>query len=127
MAQSIIAVLPNLSDSTLICDSLGRHGIGVSVVTSPEEALRLLAAGTDSVILYDADAGQPWPDALPRFVAARSGVRVVVLTQYASHKTWIDLFDNGGFDLLLKPLQPADLRAVIRCALDPPRFFHAAA
>jgi DNA-binding NtrC family response regulator len=127
MARSVIAVLQSPSDSSLISDSLGRDGIGVRIVRSPEEALRLLAAAEESVILYDADTGQPWPDALRRFLAIRPTVRVVLLMEAAGHKTWLDLFDNGGFDLLLRPLRPANLRAVVRCALDPPRFFHAAA
>jgi len=127
MAQSVIAVLPSPSDSTLICHSLGHDGIAVRVVPSPEEALRLLAAEEESVILYDADTGQPWPDALRRFLAIRPTLRMVLLMESAGQKTWLDLFDNGGFDLLLRPFQPADLRAVVRCALDPPRFFHTAA
>jgi len=127
MPQSLIAVLPSSCDSTLIIESVRRDGIDAHVVASPEGALELLAQRGASVILYDADTGQPWQDALPRFFAARPGVRVVLLTRLANHKMWLDLFDNGGFDLLVRPLQPADLRAVVRCALDPPKFFHAAA
>jgi DNA-binding NtrC family response regulator len=127
MAQSVIAVLPTFSDSTLIQDSLGREGIAVHIVPSPEEALRLLREGPDSVILYDGDTGQPWPDALRNFLAIQPTARVVLVMRSAGHQTWLDLFDNGGFDLLLRPLQPLDLRAVVRCALDPPKFFHAAA
>src|ERR1700683_3663028 len=97
MAQRVIAVLPSSFDASLIYDSLGRDGIEVRVVPSPEEALRLLAgADEDSVILYDADTGQPWPDALQRFLAIRPLVRMVLLMKSASQKTWLDLFDNGG-------------------------------
>jgi hypothetical protein len=39
MPQSVIAVLPNSCDSKLISESLGRDGIAVMVVPSPEEAL----------------------------------------------------------------------------------------
>ncbi len=135
MVQSVIAVLPTLatsasassSESALIRETLDRDGVEVRIVGSPEGALDALAAERSPVILYDADTGQPWRDALPRFFAARPGVRIVLLTEFANHKTWLDLFDNGGFDLLLRPLRPADLRAVVRCALDPPKFFHAAA
>jgi DNA-binding response OmpR family regulator len=54
-------------------------------------------------------------------------VHVVLLTQSASRQTWLDLFDHGGFDLLLRPVRPADLCSTVRCAFDPPVFFHAAA
>lgn len=87
----------------------------------------MLAGVTDAVLLYDGDTGQPWRDALTRFLAVRPGARVVLLTQLADHETWMDLFDFGGFDLLLRPLRPADLGAVVRCAMDPPTYFHAAA
>jgi DNA-binding NtrC family response regulator len=127
MATSVIAVFPKSSDSTLIRDSLSHDEIAVHIVPSPEEALRLLGAEEDSVILYDGDTGQPWQDALRNFLAVRPTARVVLLMESAGHKTWLDLFDSGGFDLLLRPVHPADLRAVVRCALDPPKFFHAAA
>jgi DNA-binding NtrC family response regulator len=127
MTHSVIAVLPDFSDSSFILENLGRDGIDVRVASSPEDALTLLASGSADVLLYDADTGQPWRDALPRFVKAKPGVRVVLLTQSANQRTWLDLFDGGGFDLLLRPLRPVDLRAVVRCALDPPRFFHQAA
>ena len=127
MPPSVIAVLPRSADSEVICDSLDREGIGVRIASSPEEALGLLAMAEASVILYDTDTGQPWPDALRRFQRIRSDLRMVLLTASADHHTWMELFDHGAFDLLLRPLQPADLRSVVRCALDPPRFFHAAA
>jgi DNA-binding NtrC family response regulator len=127
MPQSVIAVLPRSADSEVICDSLGREGIAVRIASSPEEALGLLAMAETSVILYDADTGQPWPDALRCFQKIRPSLRMVLLTASADHHTWMELFDNGAFDLLLRPLQPADLRSVVRCALHPPRFFRAAA
>jgi DNA-binding NtrC family response regulator len=127
MPESVIAVLPRSADSEVICDSLGREGIAVRVASSPEEALSLLTSADASVVLYDADTGQPWPDALRRFQNIRPALRMVLLAASADHHAWMELFDNGAFDLLLRPLQPADLRSVVRCALDPPRFFHAAA
>ena len=127
MVQSLIAVLPSSPDSHFICDSLNRDGIRVQLTHSPEEAVRLLASTEHPVILYDADTGQPWQDATRTFLAVRPNARIVLLMQSASRQTWLDLFDYGAFDLLLRPLQPADLRAVVRCAMDPPKFFHRAA
>lgn len=132
MPRSVIAILPGSSDSTMVCDSLGRDGIDVRIVPSPQEALRLLAAGRDSlvpynVVLYDADTAASWQDAVTRLVEVRPGVHVVLLTQSGNRQTWLDLFDRGGFDLLLRPVRPADLCSAVRCALDPPAFFHAVA
>jgi DNA-binding NtrC family response regulator len=125
--QSVIAVWRGSSDASLIRDSLGRDGIAVREVPSSDEALRLLETEPDSVILYDADAAEPWQDALPRLLNGRPDVNVVLLTQSADRQTWLDLFDSGGFDLLLRPVQPADLRSVVRCALDPPTYLLASA
>jgi NtrC-family two-component system response regulator AlgB len=127
MPLSVIAVMPGSSDAAMVCDSLGRDGINVRLVPSLQEALRLLAARPDNVVLYDADTGQPWRDALPRLVEVRPGVHVVLLTQLTNRQTWLDLFEHGGFDLLRRPFRPTDLCATVRCALDPPVFFHAAA
>ena len=127
MPLSVIAVLPNSSDSNLISESLGRDGIAVLIVPSPERALELLgAAADDSVVLYDADTGQLWQDVLPCFFAARPNVQVVLLTQFPSRQMWLDLFDQGGFDVVVRPFRPGDLRTVVRCALDPPRLFRKA-
>ena len=125
---SVIAVLPESSEVNLIRESLGRDGLELRAVRSPEDALKLLdESADDSVILYDADRGQPWRDALPRFLTARPGSRVVLLAESANHQTWLDLFDGGGFDLIMRPVRPSDLRAIVRCAIDPPRYFCAAA
>jgi DNA-binding NtrC family response regulator len=126
ITHSIIAVLPQ-GDSSLIRESLRGQDIKLEVARSTEAALNLLASTAASVIVYDADTGQPWRDALPCFLAARPSVRVVLLSQSADSRTWWDLFDCGAYDLITRPFRPNDFRAVIRSALDPPRFFSSAA
>ena len=73
----IIGVLPQEGDSSLIRESLRGQDLELELVRSPEAALDLLAWTPASVILYDADTGQPWRDALRCFLAVRPGVRVV--------------------------------------------------
>jgi CheY-like chemotaxis protein len=69
MPESIVAVMPHASDVNVVRGILSVEGIELQLAGSPEEALRVLteAGNSTSVILYDADRGQPWRDALPRF------------------------------------------------------------
>lgn len=80
-----------------------------------------------SVLIYDADRGQPWREALPKFLAACPGARVVLLSDSADKRTWCDLFDYGAYDLVLRSTRPNDLRTILRSALDPPKYFYRAA
>jgi len=123
LAHSIIAVLPRDGDVTLVRQSLPEPGIALEVVRSTEAALQLMASNQASVIVYDADTGQPWREAVRCLLAARPAARVVLLSQSTDARTWWDLFDCGAYDLVIRPFRPADFRAIIRSALNPPRFF----
>jgi hypothetical protein len=125
MANYIIAVLPRDGDSALVLESLRGQDLELEVARSTEAALKVLAATAASVIVYDADTGQPWRDAVRCFLAARPGVRVVLLSQSVDARMWWDLFDCGAFDVIIRPFRPLDFRAIIRSALNPPQFFSA--
>jgi DNA-binding NtrC family response regulator len=127
IAHSIVAVLPRDNDLPLIEESLRGQDLALEIARSTEAALKLLDSTPASVILYDADTGQPWRDAVRCFLAARPGARVVLLSQSADARTWWDVFDCGAYDLVIRPFRPADFRAIIRSALSPPRFFFSAA
>src|SRR5436190_16047384 len=127
MSEAIIAVLPDPADWNVVRMGLGRDGIDIRVVSSTPEALKLMADESISVVLYDADNGQPWRDALPQFLSTKPGSRVVLLAKSANRQAWFDLFDSGGFDMLLRPFRPMELRGIVRLALSPPKFFCAAA
>ena len=129
MGGSILAVMPYGSDVEGVRAALGGQQIDLQIAGSPEEGLRLLSEENNSttVIVYDADRGQPWREALPRFHQVRPELRVVLLSSSADRQMWLDLFDHGGFDMVVQPLRPAELRAIVRNALNPPRFFCSAA
>jgi DNA-binding NtrC family response regulator len=127
MANYIIAVLPRDGDSALIVESLRGQDLELEVARSTEAALRVLTSSAASVVIYDADTGQPWRDAVRCFLAARPGVRVVLLSQSVDARMWWDLFDCGAFDVITRPFRPLDFCAIIRNALNPPRLFSAAA
>jgi DNA-binding NtrC family response regulator len=127
ITQAIIGVLPQDADSSLVREILQGQDLQLDVACSTEAALKRLASTAASVIVYDADTGQPWRDAVRRFRAACPGVRVILLFHSADPRVWWDLLDFGAFDLIVRPFQPADFRAIIRSALNPPRFFSSAA
>lgn len=127
MSESIVAVMPYAPDLNLVQESLRGEGVEILFARSPEDALELLTATNASVVIYDADSGQPWREAVPRFLRTRPGSRVVLLSSSSNHRMWMDLYDFGAFDLIVRPFQATEFRGIVRSALNPPKFFCTAA
>jgi NtrC-family two-component system response regulator AlgB len=52
-------------------------------------------------------------DVLPRLLAARAGLEVVVITAYATFDTAVEAMRRGAVDYLPKPFTPAQIRHVV--------------
>src|SRR5512140_806740 len=52
-------------------------------------------------------------DLLPRLLAARAGLSVVVITAYATIETAVEAIRRGAVDYLPKPFTPAQIRHVV--------------
>ncbi len=44
-------------------------------------------------------------------------VRFIVVSRLADARMWVDVLDAGAYDLLVKPFQAEEIRAVVRQAL----------
>ena len=127
ITRAVIAVLPHDRDTSLVREGLREEDVALEVVRSTEAAVQRLTSIQASVIIYDTDTGQPWRDAVRCLLAAQPMARVVLLSQSTDARTWWDLFDCGAYDLVTRPFQPANFRAIIRSALSPPRFLSSTA
>ena len=113
----VIAIVPFPAEFALIQASLSAEGIEVLPASCLLDAILYQLTGRASVILYDADAPEHWREALEQFLLLRPASRVVFLSRLADDHMWIDVLDQGGYDLLMKPLRAEELRGTVRNAL----------
>lgn len=123
MPEVVIAVEPSVNDLHLIQDYLSQDAIEVAPAANLQEALQHPAVQLASVILYDADASEPWPEALKQLLGRKPEIRVIFLSRLADEHMWIEMLKCGGFDLLVKPFRPMEILWVVRSALRRPRSF----
>jgi two-component system response regulator RegA len=85
--------------------ALGARGFEVATATSGSDALARCAEFQPRYIVLDLKLGAESGLALiPRLIAARPGVRILLLTGYASIATAVEAIKRGAHDYLAKPV-----------------------
>jgi signal transduction histidine kinase len=105
----------------LAVEALQRHGYHVIAAASGDEALRIAGAheGVIDVLLSDVVMpGMKGPELASRLRALRPGLRVLLMSGYATDVVTSD--DLEGATLVAKPFSPASLGRAVRNALDAP-------
>ena len=98
------------------------EGLGCSVTEAgtPAAALEALARAPHDLAFLDlrlgADNGL---DLLPRLLAERPGLEVVIITAYATFDTAVEAIRRGARDYLPKPFTPAQVRHVLEKRMMP--------
>jgi two-component system, NtrC family, response regulator AlgB len=86
------------------------HGHRVRSAGSAAEALRLAGERSHDVAFLDLRlGGDSGLDLLPRLAAADPGLKIVVITAYASVETAVEAMRRGAADYLQKPFNPAQI------------------
>jgi len=97
-------------------------GFCVTPAENGAQVLELLQTMTPDVVLLDIrmpDLGGD--EVLPRILALKPGIRVIVLTGYGEEEGARKALQAGAFDFLCKPCDPDVLAARIRDAVNAPR------
>lgn len=115
--ERVLAVEPDTRQYRLMEESLDSDGVRVLPASSVLEALLQLVVSSTPVILYDMDGPEPWREALEQFRRLRRDSRVIFLSRLADTRLWIDVLEAGGYDLLMKPFRPQEIRCIVRNAL----------
>lgn len=117
--NSVLVVTPSPNDFDLIASILAAEELEVLPANCLLEAVLHQVAKPDPyVVVYDTDSPEEWRQALQRFLTIRRQTRVVLVSRLADDQMWMDVLDNGGFDLVMKPFQPVEIRSVVRGAID---------
>ena len=115
--DAVLVVVPSEGDCRLIVDCLSQEGIHVLPTTNLLDVLLHQVSLPVSVILYDTDAPEHWRKALQQFLVVRPATRVVFLSRLADERMWMEVLEGGGYDLVMKPLKPVEIRSVVQSAL----------
>jgi len=116
--NSVLVVTPSPNDYDLIVSSLVPEELEVLPANCLLEAvLHQIATPDPYVVVYDTDSPEEWREALRRFLTVRPETRVVLVSRLADDQMWMDVLDGGGFDLIMKPFQPVEMRSIVRGAI----------
>jgi DNA-binding NtrC family response regulator len=107
--------------------ALEPHVEAAQAVSSPQDALALLAPGRFGCVLLDmnfvagARSGQEGMDALARLRARDPPLAIVLITAFGGVSLAVAALKRGAHDFLLKPWRNRDLVAAIRSASEATR------
>jgi DNA-binding response OmpR family regulator len=115
-----------VDDEARLRDSLAKileqRGFVVSLLESGEQALEFLETADPEVMLLDARMpGLSGDEALPRILAIKPAIRVIILTGHGEEAAARNAFAAGAFDYLCKPCDVDVLEFRIRDAVSTAR------
>jgi len=119
MPPKIKAMLVMAQERRLpLLDMLEFCGIEVLLVCDCNEARRMLESRppvqvvvTDTALL-DGD----WRRVLEIVVRGRRKIEVVVCSRLDDHKLWLDVLEQGGYDVLVEPFGHEEVRRILEAA-----------
>ncbi len=107
----------NIRSTLRLC--LESMGLSVVEAANPQAALEALAREPIELAFLDLRLAQESGlDLLPRLLAERPGLDVVIITAYATFDTAVEAIKRGARDYVPKPFTPAQIRQVTERALE---------
>ncbi|HTT06072.1 MAG TPA: response regulator [Steroidobacteraceae bacterium] len=114
-ADRVLIVEDDPTAAMLLARSLRRHGYEAQTAASVQEALEHSAVCNPTAAIVDLRLGRESGLALvPQLAARHSGIRILVLTGYASIATAVQAIKLGASDYLTKPAQLTEILTALR-------------
>lgn len=111
----ILAVLPE-ADRDLLRAAGAKNQWHITFADTYEEAQRLLAKVQAPVVLCDRDLAQDWWSMVEGLAACSRQACILLVSKVADDYLWNELVRRGGYDVLSKPLEEAELVRAVRLA-----------
>ena len=113
----ILAISVFLNDRVTL-EQLGkREGWELKFTNSPRDAFRLVTERHFEVILCDRNQyGYPWREVMERLAQHSPHSRILLVSPVTGDYLWRDVVQQGGHDILPRPLREWDELPVIRAA-----------
>jgi DNA-binding response OmpR family regulator len=115
--SSILVVSPHPEDVTCLRHILHHPNWHINLSTSRAQAALLLATQTPSVIICERDLPDgTWKDLLQRTQGMAHPPLLLVVSRHADENLWAEVLNLGGYDVLLKPFDRAEVVRVVGMA-----------
>jgi len=100
-----------------LVEALERCGIDVLAVCDCSEARQMLESQPMQVVLTDtALPDGDWRRVLEIVVRVYPNVEVVVCSRLGDHNLWLDVLEQGGYDVLIEPYQHEEVKRIVETA-----------
>jgi len=100
-----------------LLETLESCGIDVLAVCDCSEARRMLEIQPVQVVLTDtALPDGDWRRVLEIVERRRRKIQVVVCSRLSDPKLWLDVLEQGGYDVLIEPYQHEEVRRTVEVA-----------
>src|SRR5512137_899018 len=113
MSLQVLIVDDELNIRKTLTIGLESEGHKVTAVSNVQDALAEAARRSFDLAFVDLRLGtDDGLDLIPALLAAAPGLKIIVITAYASVDTAVEAMRRGATDYIPKPFTPAQLRAV---------------
>jgi DNA-binding NtrC family response regulator len=89
----------------------------VSFATACPEALALIGRTKPQILFMDRDlSGSDWRDTMSAFASSSSKICIMLVSTVIDTYLWNEVFQNGGYEVLSKPLRAEDVSRAVGLA-----------
>jgi CheY-like chemotaxis protein len=118
MPPKIRALLVMARERLPLLDALESCGIEVVPVCDCNEARRMLETQAHVQVVFT-DTALPdgtWRQVLKIVTQVSSNIEVVVCSLFSDCKLWLDVLEEGGYDVLVQPYQRDEIKRIVEAA-----------
>lgn len=114
---TLLAICPNKEDRQSLENFLDHDRWTVQGVPTLREATKLLRAKPSLIVCEKDLPDGTWKDVFRAAGGLDNPPPFVVVSRLADERLWAEVLNWGGFDVLLKPFEPSEVRRVMGMAL----------
>lgn len=115
---ALLAVLSNPGERQLITDLSHDNGWNLTIAENLEQARSRIADKRLAVVLLDRDlAESDWRSMVRSFTSLHPAPCVILASSVSDHYLFEELVNQGGYDVVAKPLKLEEVRRITRLAL----------
>lgn len=113
----LVAITQNPDDAETLRQIAAGYGWRISIVGSSDAAIALLKEQPTPLVICDRDiSGEAWRDVLAKVAALPQAVCVLLASRVVDDYLWNQVIRHHGYDVVVKPFQPEQLRRAVTFA-----------